>query len=70
MQVCISRVPDQNGVSQAGYIVEIYHSGRKPSIYKCNRHKWDLGMMVELHEKVYVLICLAAIFIINTCHPL
>ena len=29
----ISRVPDQNGVSQAWYIVEIHHSGRKPSIY-------------------------------------
>ena len=29
----ISRVPDQNGVSQAWYIVEIYHSGRKPSIF-------------------------------------
>ena len=28
----ISRVPDQNGVSQAWYIVEIYHSGLKPSI--------------------------------------
>ena len=31
---CISRVPDQNGVSQARYIVEIHHSGRKPLIYK------------------------------------
>ena len=29
----ISRVPDQNGVSQAWYIVEIHHSGRKPSIW-------------------------------------
>ena len=28
----ISGVPDQNGVSQAWYIVEIHHSGRKPSI--------------------------------------
>ena len=26
-----SRVPDQNGVFQACYIVEIYHSGPKPS---------------------------------------
>ena len=33
---CISRVPDQNGVSQAWYIVEIRHSGRKPSIYMKN----------------------------------
>ena len=29
----ISRVPDQNGVPQAWFIVEIHHSGRKPSIY-------------------------------------
>ena len=28
----ISRVPNQNGVSQAWYLVEIHHSGRKPSI--------------------------------------
>ena len=26
-----SRVPDQNGVSQAWYIVEIHHSGQEPS---------------------------------------
>ena len=30
-----SRVPDQNGVSQAWFIVEIHHSGQKPS-------KWSL----------------------------
>ena len=30
----ILRVSDQNGVSQARYIVEIHHSGRKPSICK------------------------------------
>ena len=29
----ISRVPDQNGVSEAWYIVEIHHSGREPSIW-------------------------------------
>ena len=29
--VLISRVPNQNGVSQAWYIVEIHHSGREPS---------------------------------------
>ena len=28
----ISRVPDQNGISQACYIVEIYHSGLELSI--------------------------------------
>ena len=30
----ISRVPDQNGISQACFIVEIYHSGPEPSICK------------------------------------
>ena len=29
----ISRVPDQNGTSQAWYIVEMHHSGREPSIW-------------------------------------
>ena len=29
----ISRVPNQNGVSQAWCIVQIHHSGREPSIY-------------------------------------
>ena len=29
--LCISRVPDQNGVSQAWYVVEIHHSGQEPS---------------------------------------
>ena len=28
----MSRVPDQSGVSQACYIVEMYHSGPKPSM--------------------------------------
>ena len=28
----IPRVPHQNGVSQAGYIAEIHHSGRNPRI--------------------------------------
>ena len=31
--VYISRVPDQNGASQARYIVEIHHSSWEPSIY-------------------------------------
>ena len=30
------RVTDQNGISQAWYIVEIYHSGREPSNYLKN----------------------------------
>ena len=34
LSALISRVPDQNGVSQAWYIVEIHHSGQKPSIYE------------------------------------
>ena len=29
----LSRVPDQNGASQAWYIVEIHHSGWKPSLF-------------------------------------
>ena len=29
---CILRVPDQNGISQAYYFVEIYHSGPDPFI--------------------------------------
>ena len=31
----ISRIPDQNGISQACYIVEIYHSGPESSISWC-----------------------------------
>ena len=30
----ISRIPDQNGISQACYIIEVYHSGREPLINK------------------------------------
>ena len=33
----ILRSPDQNGVSQAWYVVEIHHSGRKPSISHSTR---------------------------------
>ena len=32
INVNISRIPDQIGVSQACNIVEIYHSGQEPSI--------------------------------------
>ena len=35
IMICISRVPDQNGIFQACYMVEIYHSGLEPSI--CSR---------------------------------
>ena len=34
MWKAILGVPDQNGVSQAWYIVEMYRSGRKPLICK------------------------------------
>ena len=36
-----SRVPDQNGVSQAWYIVEIHQSGRQPSKYA----KYPIGLL-------------------------
>ena len=36
----ISRVPDQNGVSQAWHIVEIHYSGWKPSIWFWNNLVW------------------------------
>ena len=29
------RVLDQNGISQACYIVQIYQTGLEPSIYRC-----------------------------------
>ena len=32
---CILRIPDQNGINQACYIVEIHHSGMKRSICFC-----------------------------------
>ena len=35
--VHVSRVPDQNGISQACYIVEIYHSGPDPCMCVYNR---------------------------------
>ena len=33
----MSRVPDQNGVSLLYIMLEIYHSGRKPSMYSAVR---------------------------------
>ena len=38
-----SRVPSQNGVSQAWYIVEIHHSGRKPS-------KWTKQFVLSMNS--------------------
>ena len=35
MHMRILRVSDQNGISLQRYIVEIYRSGQKPSMYKC-----------------------------------
>ena len=37
INVNISRVPDQNGVSQARNIVEMYHSGQEPLICTLSR---------------------------------
>ena len=38
---CVLRVSNQNGISRLYIIVEIYHSGWKPSIYGClNCHKF------------------------------
>ena len=36
LSVCMLRVPDQNGVSQTWYIVEIHRSGREPSMSDVN----------------------------------
>ena len=46
-----SRVPDQNGVSQAWYIVEIHHSGRKPSKYEIGFMWSCLSTLVSLWKK-------------------
>ena len=35
----ILRVPDQNSMSQACYIVKIYHSGPEPSIYRTKQRQ-------------------------------
>ena len=35
LHVCVSRVPDQNGVSLLYIMLEIHHSGWVPSIYVC-----------------------------------
>ena len=32
----LTRVSDQNGISRRYIIVQIYHSGRKPSNYNCD----------------------------------
>ena len=48
----ISRVPDQNGVSQAGYIVEIHHSGREPSIFVC-KCNFSFFIMAGLYPPGY-----------------
>ena len=48
--VHISRVPDQNGVSQAWYIVEIHHSGREPSIYTKLWQYCDFVSLQQLYK--------------------
>ena len=58
------RVPDQNRISQASYMVKIDHSGPKPSKYNLNIGRYTdssekicfkLGMMVDI-TKLYSLI--------------
>ena len=43
------RVPDQNGVSQAWYTVEIHHSGRKPSTYSPECSKCSPADPLQTH---------------------
>ena len=43
----ISRVSDQNGISPLYFIVDVYHSGRKPLI-----HKRENSISVVLLKKV------------------
>ena len=56
----ILRVPDQSSVSQAWYIVEIHHSGRKPSIFNIPLYSfyvnpfspmWFVGIQTSLTFK-------------------
>ena len=61
----MSRVPDQNGVSQAWYIVEIRHSGREPSIYtsqkmhvKLTGENLDIWHFSEIFEMMGSVFCL------------
>ena len=48
----ISRVSNQNGISQQWYIVKIHHSGREPSICICLTH---LHVFLILHTIVMLL---------------
>ena len=64
---CISMVPDQSGVCQAWYILEIHHSGREPSISTHTLKKkpetaWDLLVCL-----VYLPDCVIIPFI-NLCY--
>ena len=53
-----SRVPDQNRVSQACYIVERHHSGRKPSIWHmCLSHTLDVFEILNSYEECPHLFC-------------
>ena len=41
----LSRVPDQNGISEAFYVVEIYHSSPEPSLRTMSlSNPYDLHM--------------------------
>ena len=48
---CISRVPDQNGVSHASYIVEVHHSGRELSI---SRNNVKVQKRKSLHTPLHI----------------
>ena len=48
-----SRVPDQNGVSQAWYIVQIHHSGWKPSKWVTNAYIPPYNMLWPAHRRLH-----------------
>ena len=48
----ISRVPDQNGISQAWYIVKIYPSGQEPSICQWHKHTHNVAWGRSHTEKL------------------
>ena len=60
LKASISRVPDQNGVSQACYIVEIFHSGSEP--LKCSVLIAKLVVFCEnILLVVFLFLCLFAL---------
>ena len=49
----IMRVSDQNGISQACYIVEIYHSGPEPSISFINYDGVRTDLVTPVHTNMH-----------------